>query len=191
VLLIGLTGTIGAGKGAVALFLMEAGFAYFSLSDQVREEAAKRGLQSPSREQLQRIGNELRNTFGPAVWAQRTLEKVEAANVHQAVVDGIRNPYEARYLQQQGHLYLVAVDAPADLRFKRIRGRQRQGDPETLKAFLSVDARDRGAGESETGQQVDASMKLANLTVYNDGSLKNLQQKVAAMLAEMPREASS
>jgi dephospho-CoA kinase len=170
---------------------MEAGFVYFSLSDRVREEAARRGLQPASREQLQQIGNELRNTFGPAVWAQRTLEKVEAANVHQAVIDGIRNPYEARYLQQHGHLYLVAVDAPADVRFERMRDRRRQGDPETLEAFLRVDGRDRGAGESEAGQQVNASMKMANLTIYNDGSLKNLQQKVAAMLAEMPRRASS
>ena len=183
--MVGLTGTIGAGKGAVASLLVEVGFAYFSLSDRVREEAARHGVQPPSREDLQRIGNEARSTFGPAIWAQRTLEKIDTAKVAKVVIDGIRNPHEARYLQQHARLHLVGVDAPPEVRFKRIRERQRPGDPATLEAFLRIDARDRGAGEAEEGQQVGACLKLADFAIWNDGSLADLRQKVAVMLAEV------
>ncbi len=40
--LIGLTGTNGAGKGEVASFFMKKGYAYFSLSDVIREELKKK-----------------------------------------------------------------------------------------------------------------------------------------------------
>jgi dephospho-CoA kinase len=187
VLTIGLVGSIASGKGEVASLLREVGFAYFSLSDRVREEAARRGLQPPSREDLQQIGNELRSTVGPAVWAQRMLEKAEAAGAVEAVIDGIRNPHEVRYLQQHTRWHFISVDAPADVRFKRMQERQRPGDPETLEAFLQVDARDRGVGEAEEGQQVGACMKLADFAIWNDGSRADLQQKVAAVLSGIPR----
>ena len=41
--LIGLTGTNGAGKGEVAAYLMKKGYAYVSLSDEIREELRRRG----------------------------------------------------------------------------------------------------------------------------------------------------
>jgi dephospho-CoA kinase len=187
ILIAGLTGTIASGKGAVAALLTEAGFSYFSLSDRVREEASNRGFQAASREELQRIGNELRHSFGPAVWAQRTLQKLETANVREAVVDGIRNPHEAMYLGLHSRLYLIAVDAPADVRFQRIRERHRAGDPETLEDFLRIDARDRGAGEAEQGQQVGACIKLAHFSIWNDGPLATLREKVGAILRQVPR----
>src|SRR5438552_1897783 len=61
---IGLTGPNAAGKGEAAAYLVRRGYAYHSLSDIVREEAAARGL-SHSREDLIRVGNDLRIAGGP------------------------------------------------------------------------------------------------------------------------------
>ncbi len=66
--IIGLTGPNAAGKGEAARFLREKGYAYHSLSDVVREEATARGLDH-SRENLIRVGNELRQTFGAGILA--------------------------------------------------------------------------------------------------------------------------
>ena len=41
--LIGLTGTNGAGKGEVAAYLMKKGYAYVSLSDEIRDELRRQG----------------------------------------------------------------------------------------------------------------------------------------------------
>jgi len=184
-LTIGLTGTIASGKEAVASLLGEAGYAYFSLSDRVREEATRQGLQTPSRADLQRIGNEIRHSEGPAAWAKRTLEKIESARVGKAVVDGFRNPHEVAYFRQCAQFYLVAVDAPSAVRFKRFLERQRPGDPRTLAEFLEVDARDRGVGEPEEGQQVGACLQLAQFTLWNDGTLEELRGKLGAVLAQI------
>ncbi len=84
--LIGLTGTNGAGKGETAAFFMARGYAYFSLSDIIREELRTRG-ESVSRDNLIRIGNELRARYGPDVLARRTVAKIGGL----AIIDSIRN----------------------------------------------------------------------------------------------------
>ena len=190
-LAIGLTGSIASGKEAVASMLIEAGFVYFSLSDRVREEAGRCGFQPPSRRDLQHIGNELRGKFGPTVLAQRTLEKIDAAGVAEVVVDGFRNPHEVECFRQRTRFYLVAVDAPTTTRFERLLERRRPGDPETLPEFLELDARDRGLGESREGQQVGACLKLATFSVWNEGSLEDLRQKLDALLTRIPRTSRS
>ena len=43
-MIIGLTGTKASGKGIIADILKEGGFVYYSLSDIVGEEAARKGL---------------------------------------------------------------------------------------------------------------------------------------------------
>jgi dephospho-CoA kinase len=136
----------------------------------------------PSWADLQIIGNELRGRFGPAVWAQRTLDKIRAAGATEAVVDGFRNPHEVAYFRSQSHFYLVAVNAPTEVRLRRLLERRRPGDPTTLDDFLRVDAKDQGVGEAEEGQQVGACLKLADFTISNDGTLEELRKQVGAVV---------
>ena len=94
--LIGLTGTNGAGKGEAAAFFSARGYAYFSLSDVIREELRARG-EAVSRDSLIRTGNELRERCGPDVLAGRTMAKVGGP----AVIDSIRNMHEVAFLRRQ------------------------------------------------------------------------------------------
>ena len=75
-LVIGLTGPNAAGKGEVAAHLASLGFKVHSLSDVVREEAARQDL-PPERANLIRIGNGLRRQGGAGVLAQRILSRLE------------------------------------------------------------------------------------------------------------------
>ena len=74
-MIIGLTGKNASGKGEVANYLKSKGFIYYSLSDVIREEATKRGLEH-SRENLINLGNELREKFGPKHLAQQISSKI-------------------------------------------------------------------------------------------------------------------
>jgi len=75
-MLIGLTGKSGSGKDTVADYLKEKGFIYFSLSDIIREECKKRGKKI-ERDNLIKIGNELRKKHGPSVLADKTIQKIK------------------------------------------------------------------------------------------------------------------
>ena len=68
-MIIGLTGKNAAGKGELAKHIQSKEFVYFSLSDVLREEATRRGLDH-SRGTLINVGNELRKKFGNGILAK-------------------------------------------------------------------------------------------------------------------------
>lgn len=169
--LVGLTGTNGAGKGEVAAYLTKKGYAYFSLSDVIRDELKQKG-EDITRNSLIKMGNYLRQTYGADVLARRVMEKVEG----KAVIDSIRNPMEVRYLKQQKNFVLLAVDAPVEVRFQRVQARGRVESAATLEEFIAKEREEMG--EDESGQQLQACIRMADIQVINDGSLESLHKKL-------------
>lgn len=177
-MIIGLTGSLAAGKGVVAEYLKKKGFVYLSLSDELREYLKGRKIEI-TRENLQNHGNSLRAERGNDVLAKMVSDRIHTQQYKNAIVDGIRNPAEVLYLRANlKHFFLVAVDAPAEVRFNRMLARSRESDPKTLKDFARVDARDKGKGEEKSGQQVGACMKLAKFVLINNGSLEEVNKKI-------------
>src|SRR5207302_9140570 len=127
-MIIGLTGKNASGKGEVAKFLQTRGFHYFSLSDVLREELKRRHL-APSRDRLTRVGNELREKYGPSILAERIMKKL--AESQNYVVDSFRNPAEVEAFRQHPDYVLWAITAKPETRRKRIQARAREKDPRT------------------------------------------------------------
>jgi dCMP deaminase len=75
-MIIGLTGKNGSGKGEVAHFLTQSGFAYHSLSDVLRDELARR-KKKVTRRYLVEMGNQLRRAHGAGVLAKKILARLE------------------------------------------------------------------------------------------------------------------
>src|SRR3989338_1653901 len=157
-MIIGLTGKNAAGKGEAANYLKEKGFTYYSLSDVIREEATKRGLDH-SRDNLINIGNELRQNFSPNYLAQQINIKIREIlknNPKQNfAIDSIRSPFEAKELMKSKDFTLVGIDAPIETRFKRLLERNRMGDAKTLEDFKKQEQRENL--KSDTNQQIDAT----------------------------------
>jgi dephospho-CoA kinase len=173
---VGLTGPNASGKGEVSRFLGEAGFSLHSLSDVVRMEATRRGLDH-SRESLVRTGTWLREHFGPGALAERILPLLG----ERSVVDSIRNPGEIQVLRSLPGFLLLGVDAPIQLRFERSRIRGRSGDGETFEEFCRKEALEL-SGEGP-GQQLQVCLSMADLVVQNDGTLSDLRRRVREALA--------
>jgi dephospho-CoA kinase len=173
--LIGLTGTNGAGKGEAAAFFMARGYAYASLSDILREELRERGLEV-TRDSLIRIGNELRERFGPDVLARRTMAKVAGPTV----IDSIRNTREVATLRAQGDFVLLALDAPIEVRFGRVAARGRNESAATLPEFRIKEDEEKSGGES--AQQLAACMAAADHLIWNDGTIEDLHRKLEELL---------
>lgn len=182
-MIIGLTGTMASGKDAVADILKKKGYVYFSLSDEVRLEAQARKIEM-TRENLQNLGNEMRKAEGNSVLAQRVLMKISDPKKNY-VVNGIRNPAEVAELKNWPGFYLISVDAPQDLRFQRLMTRNRPSDPKIFYQFMKADNKDQGLGEEESGQQVAACIKLADVSIFNDFSIERLTDKVAFLIQQI------
>jgi dephospho-CoA kinase len=171
--LIGLTGTNGAGKGEAAAYFASKGYAGVSLSDVIREELARRG-EPLSRDNLIRVGNELRERFGADVLARRTMEKIGPGG--RAVIDSIRNTTEIAYLRRQEGFVLLAIDAPPALRFARAAARGRDESAGDLEAFKRKEEEERAGGVK--AQQLEASMASADRLIVNDGTLEEFRRKL-------------
>ena len=186
-MIIGLTGSIAAGKGVVSEYFKDKGFVYLSLSDELREVAKERKIDF-TRENLQNLGNLLREERGGGVLAKLVMEKIKNQRYEKAIVDGIRNPAELDELKKLKKFFLVSVDAPAEIRFERMVDRSRESDPISWSDFIEVDSRDKGIGESITGQGVAMCMDKAEFVLINDGSLEKIKGKIEELYEEIDRK---
>lgn len=169
--LVGLTGTNGAGKGEAAAYLVKKGYAYVSLSDEIREDLGRKG-KAATRDEMIAAGNALRRKYGADILARRVMQKVKGP----AVIDSIRNAREIAYLRRRRDFILVAVDAPAELRFTRVRKRGRAESASTFKEFTAKEKEEMSGGRS--GQQLRRCLSLADVTIINDGTLQGLRRRI-------------
>ena len=188
-MILGLTGKNASGKGEVANYLKSKGFIYYSLSDVIRDEATKRNLEH-SRDNLIRLGNELRKNFGPNYLAQQINKKIKNQLMNNPkqdfVIDSIRSPFEAKELMKNRDFTLVGIDAPIELRFGRLLERNRLGDAKTLADFKKQEERENL--KSDTNQQLDATFEMAKEIIVNNGTIDGLHQKVDDLLNHLLRK---
>jgi dCMP deaminase len=171
---IGVAGPNAAGKGEVVRLLERRSFYRASLSDVIRADLAKDGLE-PTRENMIERGRALRERFGQAVLAERVQRTLPSDRNH--VIDSIRHPAEVEALRAGGDFLLLWVDADARLRFERSQARGRGGDGTDFASFQALEARELGS-DDRAAQQLLAVRELADLVVRNDGDLAQLEAQL-------------
>lgn len=176
---IGLTGYMGSGKGAVADYLVKRGLKYISLSDIVRSEAAKRNV-SNTRENLQAIGNELREDNGAGVLGMRIREAIKNdPTTKYWVIDSIRNPAEVEELRKLGYFYLLGVTAKKETLIKRLLERKRETETELTEAEVRAKLeKESGKGEPLSGQQISKCLDTCDFFIINEGTFVDLEKKI-------------
>jgi len=176
-MIIGLTGTMGSGKGEIANYLIKKGFEYYCFSDILKEEAEKRNIK-PTRKNLQKLGNDIKkDKANRGILAKRILERIKTDNV---VLDGIRNVDEVRELRKAKEFFLVGVNAEQKLRFIRLKKRARAGDPTDFNDFKKLD--DKENKGITKGQEINKCLKMADFTLLNNGSLEELKEETERIL---------
>lgn len=183
---VGLTGTIGSGKSSVKQILLQKFNCYHvTLADVIRAEIEKKRGRF-NRKTMQDMGNELRRKYGNHILAKLAIEYLPR-DKELIVIDGIRNPAEAEWLRRKfgSDFTLIAVDAPAELRLKFLLNRGEKRDPKTVEEFKAMDARDRGVGEPEWGQQVDKCLEIADYKIINDSTMEELERKVMEIMQKI------
>lgn len=177
-MIIGITGKNGSGKGEVADFLKDRGFTYYSLSDEIREEMKKEGLEI-TRDTLIPFANNLRNKFGPSYLAEKVLERLDPDKNY--VIDSIRNPFEVETLRKRKDFHLISVVAEPKIRFERLRNRARESDPTDYDKFLEIDAREANS-DDPSAQQLDRTHEMADAVIQNNKDIDELHDKTKQIL---------
>jgi dephospho-CoA kinase len=179
-MIIGITGTTGAGKDTLAQYLVGKSFLHFSLSDMIRDEARKRGIEL-TRRNLQDLGNEMRRAHGLGVFSKIALGKIKKGGNY--IITSIRNPGEAKVLAQNQEFVLWAVDAPQKERFLRMINRRERDEKEplTLEEFKKSEAREIESSD-KSSQQLAECIKMANFIIINDSDLASFFKKTDELL---------
>ncbi len=183
-MIIGLTGSMGCGKGEIVNILQKKGFEYITLSSMVREEARRRGIPE-EREKLMEVGNSMRATGGAGILSKKALQKIKASGHDKWVVDGIRNPAEIDELKSSGNAYIVGVSADRNLLVERIVKRARESDSKTREDILKKIEREWGKDEPPDGQQVGKCMEKADHVIENNGTLDDLSKNFLAYFQQL------
>jgi dephospho-CoA kinase len=175
-MIFGITGTDGAGKGAAVKYLVEKkGFTHYSSRALITEKILEKGY-TVNRENMRLVANELRKEHGNDVIVQLSLQKARADNVSNFIIESIRVSAEVQALHQAGGL-LLAIDANQNARFRRITGRKSESDNVTFAEFIAHEKLEMNDPDPN-GMQKAQVMEAADYTIMNDGSLKELGEKI-------------
>ncbi|MEI6062130.1 MAG: AAA family ATPase [Bacteroidota bacterium] len=134
-LIIGITGTLGAGKGTIVDYLVqEKGFVHFSVRGYITEEIIRQEL-PVNRDSMVTVANKLRADHSPSYIIDRLYDQALLTGKN-CIIESIRTPGEVQSLREKGNFVLFAVDADPVLRYDRIVMRNSETDRISYKIFI-------------------------------------------------------
>jgi dephospho-CoA kinase len=179
-MIIGLTGTLCAGKDTVADYLEEKGFGHVSLSAILREKAAERGIEI-TLDNLTKFGNSLKETESELFLVKEAMNGINSDE--NTVISSIRQPGEIDFLKTQKDFYLIFVDANPKIRFDRLLLRNRPEDPKTFEKFMEneekqMDGKSGGMNLSYCKQSADFILENNDSREEFERDLENILERV-------------
>jgi dephospho-CoA kinase len=179
-IVIGITGTLGAGKGTVVDYLVQKkGFVHYSVRAFLTEEIEKRGL-IVNRDSMTEVANELRMNNSPSFVTDELFRRALKSG-NNCVIESIRTPGEIESLRSKGPFYLFAVDADPPLRFSRISERKSATDQVDYETFLANEKREMHSGDPNK-QNLHDCIKMADYVFSNNSSIEALYAQVEETL---------
>jgi dephospho-CoA kinase len=181
--IIGITGTMGAGKGTIVEYLLsQHGFKHYSVRGYLIKVIEQRGM-PVNRDSMVIVANELRANNKPSFIAEQ-LYKEALQNGQNCIIESIRTVGEVTELQSKGNFNLFSVDADRKIRYERILVRGSETDQVSYETFAENEDREMTATDPNK-QNVGACMKLADNHFTNNGTFDELYAQVDAVLSKM------
>jgi dephospho-CoA kinase len=175
-IIIGITGTIGAGKGTVVGYLVDKkNFKHFSARAFLVEEIERRGLKN-NRDNMMAVGNDLREKNSPSFVADELFKKALESGEN-CVIESLRTAGEIESLRKKGNFSLLAIDADPKIRYQRILGRSSATDNIGFERFLADEEREM-TSDDPNKQNLRKCIAMADFTIVNNGDIDFLNQQI-------------
>ncbi len=170
-MIIGITGTLAAGKGAIVEYLESKGFKHFSVRAYLMKLVKERKLPA-NRDSLVAVANELRENNSPSFIAEELYLEAKAAG-GDVIIESIRTEGEVRALKSKGKFYLLAIDADPKIRYDRAVGRASETDSVSFETFVENEERE-WTNTDPTKGNLRRCIELSDYQFTNNGSLEEL-----------------
>jgi len=181
-MIMGLTGTLAAGKGTVVSFLIENGFRHYSVRQFLIQEINKRGLVA-NRDNMVLVANELREKHSPDFIVESIYEMTKKSP-GDCVIESLRCPGEIEALRKKQDFYLLAVDADPKIRYERAFLRGSETDKISFEEFLENEKREMHS-EDKNKQNLRKCISMADFVLENNENIEELKQKVEKVIGEI------
>ncbi len=180
-ILLGVTGTNGAGKGVFVAYLKEQyGASHYSVRNYLMQSLKEKGLPT-DRPAMHSLANSIRNNQHGAFIIEALCKQAQQ-DPGIVIIESIRNPLEIDFLKQwNAKSKLVAIDAPQELRYQRAIDRSSSTDAIDFETFQAQEASE-WINDDPKAQQVGVCMRRADITLMNAKGLRDFQQKIDAWL---------
>ena len=178
--IIGITGTIGSGKGTIVDYLVKNyGFQHYSVRHYLIREAQKQNLPL-NRDTYVKLANSLREKHSPSFIIDE-LYKEALNNGGDAIIESIRTSGEIASLRTKDNFTLWAVDAEPKIRYERIVVRRSETDHISFDTFLANEQREMNA-EDPTKQNLAECIRQADVVFENNDNFEKLFQQIEVYL---------
>ncbi len=180
--IIGITGTMGAGKGAVVDYLCKNhGFLHLSVREYLSNVIQSEGS-TVNRDTLTKTANEIRKKNHPAYIIEQLMNQAKQAGKN-TIIESIRTPGEIDLLKTTSGFLLLAVDADIKLRYQRIYQRKSETDKIDFQTFVENEKREMHSHDPSK-QNLSECIKRADYTLINNGTLEELHEKTEDLLQQ-------
>ena len=180
---IGITGTLGAGKGTIVDYLQkEKGFSHYSVRAFLIDEIKARGMEV-NRDSMTLVGNDLRAQHSPS-WIIEQLYQQAQASGKNCIIESIRTPGEVDALRSKPNFYLFAVDADPRVRYDRAVLRGSETDHIDYDTFLANEQREMDNADPNK-QNLKYCIQQADYCFDNNGTIDDLNQQVEQVLGKI------
>lgn len=141
-MIIGLTGTLRAGKGTLVEVLKKNDFEHYSVRKFLIEEIEKRNKQVNS-DAMVEVANELREKHSPSFIVEQLYEQAREKG-KDSVIESIRTEGEVDFLRKYGKedFFLIAVDADQKIRYDRAVKAQSETDNVGFEKFVEQEEKE-------------------------------------------------
>lgn len=181
--IVAFVGMSGSGKSVAVDYLTEKGVPRVYFGGMIYKEMEKRGIErTPDGESEKKFREMIRETEGKDWVVRQVIDEVHNlvnAGQRRIVLDGVYSWTEMKTLKHEfpGQMTFIAIVVPKRLRYKRVAMRPERPFPEE-----EIKERDRSEIENlEKGGPIAA----ADYYVLNDGSVEDMQKKLAEILEEI------
>lgn len=181
-MIIGVTGTLAAGKGTIVEILKVEGFKHYSVREFLIREINRRGF-PVNRDSMVLVANDLRQQNSPSYIAEELYReaKQEGGNV---VIESLRTPGEISSLRNNESFHMLAVNADPKIRYDRMLKRASETDDVSFEGFMMHEDREM-ENIDPAKQNIKKCIEMSEIRLENNGSIEDLREKVKNVLRDI------